>query len=211
VVCEKPLAVSSQEAKELVEYVSGCRIHQVCADFATVYKARKKPLKPLETFAGKVLTPQDYADVPIDTEDYATVLFRFENGERGVLTVSQVSAGRKNRLSFEIDGSKKSAAWDSELPNQMWIGRRDGNNEVLMKDPSLVFPEVRKLITLPGGHNEGFNDTSLQLFTEFYADVRAGKVSEHPLYPTFADGLRELVLCEKIIESNSTQGWVSIG
>jgi len=138
------------------------------------------------------------------------VLFRFENGERGVLTVSQVSAGRKNRLSFDVDGSKRSAAWDSELPNQMWIGRRDGNNELLMKDPSLVSPEARKLITLPGGHNEGFNDTSLQLFTEFYADVRAGRPADHPLYPTFSDGLRELVLCEKIIESNRTQGWVSI-
>ncbi len=195
---------------DLVEYVSGLRVKQVCSDFATVYKARKKPLKPLETFAGKMLTPEDYAAVSIDTEDYASVLFRFENGERGVLTVSQVSAGRKNRLSFEVDGSKRSAAWDSELPNQMWIGRRDGNNELLMKDPSLVSPEARKLITLPGGHNEGFNDTSLQLFTEFYADVRAGRPADHPLYPTFSDGLRELVLCEKIIESNRTQGWVSI-
>jgi len=195
---------------DLIEYVSGLKIKQVFADFATIHPIRKKPLKPVETFAGKMLKPEDYSDVPIDTEDYATILFRFENGERGVLTVSQVSAGRKNRLYFELDGSKQSAVWDSEVPNQMWFGHRDGPNEIVMKDPSLVYPESRKLITLPGGHQEGFNDTPFQLFTEFYEDVRAGKPSEHPSYPTFKAGLRELVLCENILKSNRNGSWITV-
>jgi predicted dehydrogenase len=139
------------------------------------------------------------------------MLFRFENGEKGALTVSQVSAGRKNRIYFELDGSRKSAAWDSETPNQLWIGRRDGNNEILMRDPSLFYPEARSLVTLPGGHNEGFNDTPAQLFDECYQDVRAGGPGPAPSYPTFADGLREILLCDAILESQAKQRWVNVG
>jgi predicted dehydrogenase len=194
---------------DLIEYVSGLEIREVCADFATFHKIRKKPLKPLETYAGKVLQPEDYKDVPINTEDYATILFRLENNGRGVMTVNQVAAGRKNRLYFEIDGSKQSIAWESETPNQIWIGRRDGNNEVMMRDPSLVYPECRGLIDYPGGHNEGFPDTFKQLLKEVYAYI-SGDRSRPPSFPTFKDGLRELILCEKIIESNKNRAWVKV-
>ena len=195
---------------DLIEYVTGLKIEQVCADFATFYKIRKKPLKPIETYAGKVLKPEDYRDVTINTEDYATVLFRFENDGRGVMTVNQVAAGRKNRLYFEIDGSKQSVAWESEAPNQIWIGRRDGNNEIMMRDPSLVYPECRSLIDYPGGHNEGFPDTFKQLFNEVYAYI-SGERSGPASYPTFKDGLREIVLCEAIMESNKKHAWVKVG
>ena len=141
---------------DLIEFVSGLEVSEVLADFATFHKIRKKPLKPVETYAGKMLKPEDYQDVPIKTEDYASVMFRFHSGARGVMTVSQVFAGRKNRLSFEISGSKQSAVWESELPNQLWIGKRDRNNELLLKDPSLVSEGSRSLINYPGGHNEGF-------------------------------------------------------
>lgn len=195
---------------DLVEYVTGLKITEVCADFATLHKVRKKPLKPVETYAGKVLSPQDYQNIPINTEDYATVLLRFERGGRGVMTVNQVAAGRKNRLYFEIDGSKRAVAWESEAPNQIWIGRRDGNNEIKMRDPSLVYHECMSLIDYPGGHNEGFPDTFKQLFKEVYAHI-AREASGPPTYPTFKDGLREMVLCEAIMKSNGKQAWVKVG
>ncbi len=87
---------------------------------------------------GKILTPGDFIDQPISTEDYATIILHYENGVHGVLTVSQVSSGRKNRLFYEINGSKSSLSWDSERPNEMWIGHRTEPNQVLMKDPSLL-------------------------------------------------------------------------
>lgn len=195
---------------DLIEYVSGLRINEVFADFATFHKTRKKPLKPLATYAGKLLKPEDYREINIDTEDYATVLFRFKNGAKGVMTVNQVAAGRKNRLCFEMDGSKKSAAWNSETPNQMWIGRRDGNNEILMKDPALVYPECTNLIDYPGGHNEGFPDTLKQIFKEIYSYIRDCNRNSTPPFPTFKDGLRELVLGEKILESSDSEKWVKI-
>lgn len=194
---------------DLIEYISGLSITQVMADFSTVHKFRKKPLKPVETYAGKMLKPEDYADVPINTEDFATVLLRFNNGNKGVVTVSQVSAGRKNRIDLEIGGSKSSFHWCSESPNEVWIGKREETNKVLLRDPSLFHPEAASLISFPGGHNEGFPDTSKQLFKEVYAAIRDGKPDKAP-YPVFADGLRELLLCERIVESHKKQAWVTV-
>ena len=195
---------------DLIEYVTGLKTVQVMADFNTVHKNRKKPLKPVETYSGKMLQPEDYADVPINTEDHANVLLRFDNGNSGCITVSQVSAGRKNQLKVEISGSEKTLAWNSEAPNEVWIGARDGANSVLMRDPSLVHEEVRSLITYPGGHNEGFGDTSKQLFKEVYQAVAEGKQPESPKYPTFADGYRELLICERILESSRSDKWVTV-
>ena len=126
------------------------------------------------------------------------------------MTVSQVSAGRKNRLSFEIDGSKRSAFWDSELPNQMWIGRRDGNNEIIMKDPSLLDPAALRTVDYPGGHNEGFPDSFKQMFKDVYGYLAKGDFAAKPPFPTFRDGLRELILGESIVESSKTGAWTRV-
>lgn len=195
---------------DVTEYITGLKIVEVMADFSTVHKTRLKPLKAIETYSGKMLEASDYQEVPINTEDHASVLLRFSNGNKGSVTVSQVSAGRKNRLNLEISGSKANFEWCSEKPNEMWVGKRDGANQQLMKDPSLFYREAQSLISFPGGHNEGFPDTSKQLFKEVYAAVAAGKQPENPTFPTFADGLRELLICERIIESHRKQAWVKI-
>ena len=195
---------------DIIEYVTGLKTTEVLADFNIIHKTRKKPLKAVATYSGKMLQPEDYADVPITTEDHANVLLRFDNGNRGSITVSQVSAGRKNQLRLEISGSKKTFAWNSEAPNTVWIGNRNSYNEVLMRDPSLAYPEASSIMTFPGGHNEGFPDTSKHLFKEVYQAVAAGKQPESPSFPTFADGHRELLICERILESNKKQGWVKV-
>ncbi|WP_028991343.1 Gfo/Idh/MocA family protein [Thermoanaerobacter thermocopriae] len=197
---------------DLIEFVTGIKVNEVCADFATFYPIRKKPLKPVETYAGKLLSPEDYEEVKIETEDYATVLLKFNNGAHGSMTVNQVAAGRKNRLYFEIYGSKKSISWDSERPNELWIGRRDGTNEILMKDPSLLNPYAREITSFPGGHNEGFPDTSKQMFKKVYEYIlQDGHLKgETPDFPTFEDGRRELFLCEQIVKSAKENKWVVI-
>lgn len=195
---------------DLIEYISGEKITSVMADFATIHKHRKKPNKPVETYSGKMLRPEDYDQVSINTEDYATVMLKFGNENKGVITVSQVSAGRKNRINLEISGSNQTVSWCSESPNEIWVGNRNKANEVLIRDPSLLHPEAASLITYPGGHNEGFGDTSKQLFKEVYKAISEGKQPENPQFPTFPDGLRELILAEKIIESNRNQAWVQV-
>lgn len=195
---------------DITEYVTGLKITEVMADFSTVHKTRLKPLKAIETYSDTKLQASDYAEVPINTEDHATVLLRFDNGSKGSITVSQVSAGRKNRLNIEIAGSKSNFEFNSERPNELWIGKREKANEHLMKDPGLAYPEASALISFPGGHNEGFPDTSKQMFKEVYAAIASGKQPENPSYPTFASGLRELIIGERIVESNKKQAWVKI-
>lgn len=195
---------------DLTSFITGLHVQAVLADFCTFIPVRKKPIKPIDTFVGKELQPGGYIEQPIHTEDYATVLLAYENGARGVMTVSQVCAGRKNRLAFEIDGSKSSLAWDSERPNELWIGRRDGPNEVLLKDPSLLTPQAQEFTGYPGGHSEGFPDTFKQLYYAVYRYIRAGDFTAPPDFPTFADGHEEILLCEAIERSAREQSWVEV-
>lgn len=195
---------------DLLCFISGQRVSAVLADLETFIPVRQKPSRPVDTFTGTQATAAETVEQPIHTEDYASILLRFEGGTRGVLTVSQVSAGRKNRLVFEIDGSTSSLAWDSERPEELWLGRREAPNGVLLRDPSLLAPEARVFADYPGGHAEGFPDTFKQLYRSVYRAVAAGRPPEAPDYPTFADGHEELLLGEAIARSAAEGSWVSL-
>ena len=192
---------------DTIEYVTGMRVNRVCADLATFHPTRKKPLKPVETYANKILTATDYEDVPIKTEDYASVLLRFENGAHGSFTANQAAAGRKNRLYFEICGSKCSVAFDSERPNELLIGHRDGSNALMIKDPSLLHEAARGYCSYPGGHTEGFADTVKHTMLRIYSAIADGRTQGD--FPNFFDGLRELELCDAIVQSSANEKWVS--
>ncbi len=146
------------------------------------------------------------------TEDAGTVILEFATGARGVFTVSQVSAGRKNRQWFEIDGSKKSISWDQEEPNQLWVGYREKPNEVVIKDPSLLDESVRAFAHYPGGHPEGYPDGLKNLFMNVYEFIRHGKKprSHKPAFPTFDDGHWEIKIVEAILKSHRTKQWVDV-
>ena len=194
---------------DLVTWMTNSKVSELCADLATVLPTRRKPKGRVETFqkAGAAETEE----VLMTTDDYASVLLRFENDAHGVMTVSQVSAGRKARLWFEIDGSEGSLAFDSESPNSLWIGRRDRASEVLPKDPALQSPESRGYAAYPGGHAEGYPDTFVQLFKDFYSYIAAGDFRAPRSFPTFETGHDELLLCEAIAESAQKRCWVSVG
>ncbi|MBV9505124.1 MAG: hypothetical protein JO323_08990 [Acidobacteriia bacterium] len=127
---------------------------------------------------------------------------------RGCVTASQVSAGRKNRLSIEIYGSLASAAWNQERPDELWIGYRNRNNQLLIKDPSLLQEGVRAYADLPGGHSEGYDDTFKQVFRRFYGSLE-DPLAE-PQYPQFRDGLRQLTILEAVLESHRHRRWVDV-
>jgi len=196
---------------DLMTFITSLRVEEVYADFKTFHTTRKKPAKPLETFTGKILQPSDYIDQPISTEDYATILLHYEQGVTGVVTVAQVCSGRKNRLFFEISGSKSSVAWDGERPNELWIGHRTAPNQILLKDPSLLTPVARQTASYPGGHAEGFPDTFKQLSKKVYDYIFAGDYTKQPDFPTFADGHYEMLLCEAIEKSAKEGQWVKVG
>jgi predicted dehydrogenase len=195
---------------DLVTYITGLKITSVMADFSTVHPTRFKPTGEVETFAGKIEANKSANEVPIKTEDVAVIMFRFENGTLGSVNLSQVSAGRKNYFWFEISGSKSAFHWDQENPNEMWIGYREQPNQILLKDPSLFHPEVRALTGFPGGHAEGYPDTFVQVFRQFYGAIASGKMPTTGKFATFEDGHHEMLLCQAIQRSAAEKRWVEV-
>ena len=199
---------------DLVYAITGLNVEAVCADLQTVFPQRDRPVGGVETFSGKSQAgdrqPDDTYPVDIDTEDFGSVLIRFQGGARGVLYVSQVTAGRKNCLRWEVAGSNQALAWNSERPNEMWIGHRDQSNQLLTRDPALMHDRAAYFASYPGGHNEGFPDTFKQLFVDFYQSIDDASHAAQPSYPTFADGHREILLCEAILTSACENKWVNL-
>jgi predicted dehydrogenase len=194
---------------DLTSWLTNSKVSELCADLTTVWPTRYRPKGRVESF--QKASTQDTEEVMITTDDYASVLLHFENEARGVMTVSQVSAGRKARLWFEIDGSEGSLAFDSESPNNLWIGRRERACEFLPKDPALQSPESRGYAAYPGGHPEGYPDTFVQLFRDVYSYIAADDLRAPRTFPTFETGHEELVLCEAIAESAQNKTWVTVG
>jgi predicted dehydrogenase len=194
---------------DTVQFVTGDPVVEVMADLSIVHKTRKKPKQAMETYTGKVLTAADYSEVPVATEDAATILFRTRSGAPGSLVVSQVSAGRKNRLYLELDYAKGALEWDQEEPNTLWIGRRERANESMIKDGSLLHPEVRAFAHYPGGHPEGYSEGPYNLFMQVYAHI-AGGATGTPTFSTFQDGHNEIAICEAILQSNRSRAWTKV-
>jgi len=193
---------------DMAEHVTGLKITSLCADLETFIKTRKKPKGSVETFQGKELRPDEYTLTPIASEDFGSMMFSMGPSTRGCMTTSQVSVGRKNRLFLEIYGTKCSAAWDGERPDELWIGHRNRPSEVLLKDAVLFQEKARSFADLPGGHSEGYDDTFKQTFRRFY-NVVADR-STPVEFPTFADGIRQLQLVDAVVESSAQRSWQNL-
>lgn len=192
---------------DMAEHVTGLHVTSLCADLQTFHATRKQPKHSVETFANKLMGPEDYIETPVTTEDFGAVVFRMGNRTRGSMTASQVSAGRKNGLSIEIYGTKSSVAWNQERPDELWQGHRDTPNAISVKDPSLLLPGARSYADLPGGHSEGYDDTFKQVFRRFYRSISE---SAAPEYPQFVDGLRQMVILKSVLDSSKKHAWVDV-
>lgn len=195
---------------DLVQFVTGSHVVAVCADLQTNHKVRKRPLGEVETFTGKMKTEVQLEPVDITTDDQGAIMLRFDNGATGVLWVSQMTAGRKNCLRYEIGCSTAALAFESERPNTLWIGHRTRPNEQLLRDPSLLGEVARAHADYPGGHNEGFPDTFKQMFRSFYTYLAKGDFSAPKPFATFEDGHREILLCDAILLSHREKRWVKV-
>ena len=193
---------------DMIQHLTGLPITAVCADLATFHKTRRKPKGSVETFSGKKAGAQDTDEFTVDSDDFGAVLLHLGEKARGAYTVSQMSAGRKNRFFIEIFGTKAGVSWNQEEPDTLWIGHRNEPNQVIVKDASLFYPEAAKFADLPGGHSEGYDDSHKQVFKNFYARVADPSVPIN--YPTFEDGLRGMILLEKVAESSAKKAWVQV-
>ncbi len=194
---------------DLARFISGAKVTEVMAELHTFLTTRRHPPGPVETFAAAG-DDEELVEEAMSSDDAAGILLRFDNGARGVVTISQVSAGRKNSVSIEVDGTSSALSWFSENPDNLWIGHRGRPNEILQRDPSLAAPEAARVIGYPGGHVEGYPDTFRALFGEVYADIAAGGPAARPTYPTFADGHDALLVTEAVARSSETGRWVTV-
>ncbi len=196
---------------DLAQFVSGLSISEVFADLRTTLPVRKRPLH------GEILTFSanagvEYQDVPISLDEYAGLLFRFENGARGSFTTSQLAAGRKCYIDLQIYGSGGSLAWNHERAAELWLGARDEANSVFFESPLLQDGTTRRYAKLPSGHPMGYKDAVLNLFEDFYEAVelkRQGKQAPQ-VAPDFQAGHREVLLVEAALESKRTQTWANV-
>jgi len=189
---------------DLTEFVTGHRYTTLCAQMGTTLKDR---------VAGQV---QAFSDAkvdmsktaPVTTEDLACVLLKTDQGAYGSVVVSQVSAGRKNRLWFEIDGANESAAFDQEEPETLWLGRRE-HSIILRRDPSQGSPEAKRFTIFPGGHAQGWGDCFEAFMKDTYATVNGAAKPDG--LPTFEDGYRSTKITDAVLKSSAASGWVNIG
>ncbi len=193
---------------DLTSFVSGERVTSVMADLTTFIPVRHQPTGPVETFSTERAT--ETVERRIRTEDVATILLRLEGGARGAVAISQLSAGRKNSLQYEIDGSAAAAAWDSETPDHLWLGHRERPNEILLRNPALMGEAGRAAAQLPGGHVEGFGDTFPALFRAVYADIARGSIPPDAPYARFEDGHEEMLVGDAVLASSREGRWVDV-
>ena len=140
------------------------------------------------------------------------MLFDLDGGCPGVFSVSQVSPGMRNRLTFEIDTVESTLAWNQERPNRLWVGHRDRPNDELVRDPSLLEPAAAALAHYPAGHQEGWPDALTNLAADFTRCVQAHRrgAAHERLVATFADADRVTRTVEAILESGRTAAWVDV-
>jgi len=194
---------------DLVQFITGHKIVEIFADLHTFVPTRRHPIESVESFSDAA-SNVELIEESMSSDDAASIMLRFDNGATGLVAISQVAAGRKNVVEFEIDGSESTLAWESQDPDRLWVGHRGRPNEVLERDHALVDESVVPLLGYPGGHVEGYGDTFRALFSQVYQDIARGRPSVDPRYPTFADGHDVLLVTEAVSRSARDQRWVPV-
>jgi predicted dehydrogenase len=187
---------------DLLEWITGEKFDSLVATLGTPVTQRAI-VEHQVTFQSAAKATRTEA---VSTEDIACLIARTGGGVLASLAISQVSAGRKNRLWFEIDGARQSVVFDQESPEQLWIGRREGTT-LLVRDPSQGSPEQRRLAYLPAGHAQGWADCFEAFVRDTYAAIRGeARVG----LPTFADGARSMRIVEAVLRSSADRSWTSV-
>jgi predicted dehydrogenase len=188
---------------DLAEFVSGHRIVRLSARMLTAVPERFSA-------AGRKAFASDGVGGearPVATEDAVVVQFETDVGAIGSVVISQISAGRKNRLWIELDGAEETLAFDQEHPEELWCGRREAET-IIRRDPATLSPPAARLAFLPGGHPQGYADCFDSFVADFYGGIRSGSAVDG--MPMFSDGLRAALITDAVLTSSREERWVEV-
>ena len=148
------------------------------------------------------------ADAPladVETEDTALIMFRTVNDVAGSAVISQLSAGRKNRLWIEVDGMHHSAVFDQEHPEQLWLGAERGQPDPGPR-PQPRLGRAAAAVLAARRSRPGLRPVLRELRRRLVRAVDAydGGAAPEGL-PTFADGARAAAICDAMLRSAETQ------
>jgi predicted dehydrogenase len=182
------MADIGSHAFDLLRFTTGLTTHSVSCNLARFHPAR----------------PRD---------DYGHALIRCENGALAMITVSQISHGRLNDLSLEVDGTKGSLTWRQESPNQLVL-RRFGQPVVTYernRRAESISDGVRAACRLPGGHPEGFFEALANVYRDSFDDMihrkRGLAIHTHDTgYANVYDGVHVVRFIRQCVVSSQTQG-----
>lgn len=177
-------------AENLCEYMTGLKISSLCADLTTFID-------------GRLL------------DDDGNVLLRFDNGAKGVLYASQVSAGEENNLVIRVYGEKGGVEWHQQEPNTLLFKKGEGHTQIIRTGVGPLSEEAQMHTRLPPGHPEGYLEAFANLYRNFAAVLQAKelglKIDERLDFPTIHDGLRGMKFIEAVVKSSqSEQKWISL-
>jgi predicted dehydrogenase len=192
---------------DMAEHVTGLRLTSLCADLQTFHPTRKQPKHSVETFANKLLGPEDYIETAVDTEDFGAVIFRMGKRTRGSVDASQVSAGRKNRFNIEIYGTKIFRGLEPGTSRRT-MGRPPRHRPMRssIKDPSLLKPARAATPIFPAATAKATTTHSSR--SSAASTLRSPDPGETPEYPQFVDGLRQLKILDAVLRSHRTRAWI---
>jgi predicted dehydrogenase len=188
---------------DLAEFVTGHRITRLAARTLTAIPERVRTAHR-EAFAGGGGGGEARA---VGTEDAVVMQFETDRGAVGTTVISQISAGRKNRLWLEVDAAEESIAFDQEEPESLWRGGREAAT-VVKRDPAVLSAPAARLAWLPAGHGQGWGDCFAAFVSDAYAAIRDGEPIDG--LPLFADGLRTARITDAVLESARNDHWVDV-
>lgn len=166
----------------------------------------KEVCATMETFIKERTIPGTNQKGPVDVDDAAMAMVRFDNGALGFLEGTRYANGRKNYNRFEINGSKGSIAFNLERMNELEVyednGPDSGWKNIMVTDPKHPYADR----WWPAGHIIGYEHTFTHTFFDFLNAIAGGKA----VIPNFEDGLKNQIVLEAIEKSANERSWVSI-
>ena len=151
-------------------------------------------------------------------DDYGHAVIRFQNGALGTVTASQISHGRENDLSIEIDGTLGAIQWRQEEPNSMLLRRNGQPHAMYTRDPNAPFMNASGAAAcrLPSGHPEAFFEAFANVY-RFAYDNMALRAAGQPfekrdtIYPNVYDGLDGMYFIQQAVASSAQNGaWLPL-